>query len=51
MEILYHPQKPTLVMRATSYRFQRPAILLAILLGLLGYLLNGIRRRYFHRLR
>ena len=51
VEILYHPQKPTLVMRATSNRFQRPAILLAILLGLLVYLLNGIRRRYFHRRR
>ena len=37
--------------RASSYLFQRPAILLAILLGLLGYLLNGIRRRYFHRRR
>lgn len=51
VEILYHPQMPTLVMRASSYRFQRPAILLAILLGLLGYLLNGIRRRYLYRRR
>lgn len=51
VEILHHPQDPTLVMRASSYRFHRPAILLAILLGLLGYLLNGIRRRYFHRRR
>jgi hypothetical protein len=51
VEILYHPQKPTLVMRASSHRFQRPAILLAILLGLLGYLLNGLRRRYLHRRR
>ena len=51
VEILYHPQKPTLVMRASSYRFHRPAILLAILLGLLVYLLNGLRRRYLHRRR
>ena len=51
VEILYHPQKPTLVMRATSHRFHRPAILLAILLGLLWYFLNGLRRRYLHRQR
>jgi hypothetical protein len=49
VEILYHPQKPTLVMRASSYRFHRPAILLAILLGLLVYLLNGLRRHYLHQ--
>lgn len=51
VEILYHPQKPTLAMRATSNRFQRPALLLALLLGLLGYFINGIRRRYLHRQR
>ena len=51
VEILYHPQKPTLAMRATSSRFQRPAILLAMLLGLLGSFLNGLRRRYLHRRR
>ena len=51
VKILYHPQKPTLAMRATSYRFQRPALLLALLLGLLGYFINGLRRRYLHRQR
>lgn len=51
VKILYHPQKPTLAMRATSHRFQRPALLLAILLGLLVYILNGILRRYLHRQR
>ncbi|MBO5684561.1 MAG: hypothetical protein J6R92_06395 [Akkermansia sp.] len=51
VEILYYPQNPTLAMRATSHRFERPAILLAFLLGLLGYFLNGIRQRYLHRQR
>lgn len=49
VEILYSPQTPTLAMRATSHRFERPAILLAILLGLLWYFLNGLRRHYLHQ--
>ena len=49
VEILYSPQNPTLAMRATSHRFERPAILLAILLGLLWYFLNGLRRHYLHQ--
>ncbi|MBR5195287.1 MAG: DUF3592 domain-containing protein [Akkermansia sp.] len=49
VEILYSPQNPTLAMRATSHRFERPAILLAILLGLLWYFLNGLRRHYLQQ--
>ena len=51
VKILYHPENPSLAMRATSHRFQRPAILLALLLGLFGYFINGLRRRYLHRQR
>ena len=51
VKILYHPENPSLAMRATNHRFQRPAILLALLLGLLGYFINGLRRRYLHRQR